>query len=165
MSYFYFYVISIYYFYSLIDNPRNRTKKTFDVFLLERFKNQQDYWLDVCVSVWCTNWLACLHRIYLYIQITVSKNDAGFLLLFFSLRVTQQSAKGTHTFIHPWVGQSLSPHSRVCQRGRDNSPRRQYRFDTPWPAVPSETPRLSCVCQQKQKSLCQAALASVPPSL
>lgn len=72
----------------------------------------------------------------------------------------------THTFTHLFfqrLGRSLSPHSGVRQCGRDTSPRRQYRFGTPWPAVPSETPPLSCTCQQKQKPLCQAA-APLPPS-
>lgn len=44
-------------------------------------------------------------------------------------------------------------------------PRRQYRFGTPWSTVPSETPPLSCACQQKQKPLCQAAVPSPPPFL
>lgn len=82
------------------------------------------------------------------------------------------SLPNLHTGIHTQndtsfsrVRWSLSPRRGVRQCGRDTSPWRQYVFGTPWPTVPSETPPLSCMCQQKQKPLCQAAIPSTLPSL
>ncbi|KAK2888122.1 hypothetical protein Q8A73_019570 [Channa argus] len=51
------------------------------------------------------------------------------------------------------------------ERSQDPSSRRQYMFGTPWPTVPSVTLLLSCMSQQKQKPLCQAAVPSIHPSL